>query len=58
MDAAADDINAALADGALPVGEGAGLPLLRFSLESTAAAHQAVEDGAVGKVLIDVAAVA
>ncbi|GIU95668.1 MAG: NADPH:quinone reductase [Gaiellaceae bacterium] len=49
------DVSAALADGALPVGEEAGLPLHRFPLERTAAAHDAVEAGAVGKVLIDVA---
>jgi NADPH2:quinone reductase len=54
--AAADDITAALLDGALPVGEAAGLPLHRFGLEDTAAAHAAVESGIVGKVLIDVAA--
>jgi NADPH2:quinone reductase len=52
--AAADDITAALEDGALPVGEAAGLPLLRFPLEQTADAHDAVEGGAVGKVLVDV----
>ena len=52
--AAAEDITAALHDGALPVGEEAGLPLTWFSLEETAAAHDAVEQGAVGKVLIDV----
>ena len=40
---------------ALPVGEAAGLPLTRFPLERTAEAHDAVEAGAVGKVLIDVA---
>lgn len=48
------DISAAVAAGALPVGEAAGLPLHRFPLADTGAAHQAVEDGAVGKVLIDV----
>jgi NADPH2:quinone reductase len=53
---AAEDITAALRDGALPVGEEAGLPLLRFPLERTADAHAAVEAGAVGKVLVDVAA--
>jgi NADPH2:quinone reductase len=53
--AAAEDINAALADGALPVGEQAGLPLHRFALAETAAAHAAVEGNIVGKVLIDVA---
>ncbi|MET0693017.1 MAG: NADPH:quinone reductase [Propionibacteriaceae bacterium] len=48
------DLTAALEDGVLPVGEEAGLPVHRFSLADTGAAHQAVEDGAVGKVLIDV----
>ncbi|WIE62819.1 NADPH:quinone reductase [Curtobacterium sp. MCLR17_032] len=54
--AAAEDVTAALRDGVLPVGEEAGLPLLRFPLEETAAAHDAVQGDAVGKVLIDVAA--
>jgi NADPH2:quinone reductase len=54
LDRATADVNAAAADGALPVGEEAGLPLLRFPLAQTAAAHAAVEGGAVGKVLIDV----
>ena len=54
LTAAVQDITLALADKALPVGEGAGLPLLRFPLANTADAHQAVQDGAVGKVLIDV----
>ena len=53
LTAAVEDITHALIDGALPVGEDAGLPLHRFPLESTADAHQAVEDDAVGKVLID-----
>ena len=48
-------VTAAAAAGALEVGAGAGLPLGRFSLADTAAAHEAVENGAVGKVLIDVA---
>jgi NADPH2:quinone reductase len=52
--AAVEDITLALRDGALPVGESAGLPLHRFSLADSADAHQAVQDGAVGKVLIDV----
>jgi NADPH2:quinone reductase len=52
--AAVEDITLALVDGALPVGEDAGLPLHRFPLANTADAHQAVQDGAVGKVLIDV----
>jgi NADPH2:quinone reductase len=54
--AAAEDINAAITDGALPVGVASGLPLHRYSLADTAAAHAAVEDSIVGKVLIDVAA--
>jgi NADPH:quinone reductase len=52
---AVTDVAAAVADGALPVGDEAGLPLHRFSLEQTADAHAAVEAGAVGKVLVDVA---
>ncbi len=48
------DVAAAVAEGALPVGEDDGLPLHRFPLEQTANAHVAVERGAVGKVLIDV----
>ncbi|MCR2810775.1 MULTISPECIES: NADPH:quinone reductase [unclassified Microbacterium] len=51
---AAEDITAALEAGALPVGEEAGLPLTWFSLEDTASAHDAVEDGVTGKVLIRV----
>lgn len=54
--AAVEDVTAALRDGALPVGEDAGLPITRFALEHTAAAHDAVEGGLVGKALIDVAA--
>ena len=41
-------------DGAVRVGEEAGLPLHHFSLEQAAEAHAAVESGAIGKVLIDV----
>ncbi|HEY6538063.1 MAG TPA: NADPH:quinone reductase [Candidatus Dormibacteraeota bacterium] len=51
---ALDDVQAAVAAGALRVGTEAGLPLHRFSLERTADAHRAVEDRAVGKVLIEV----
>jgi NADPH2:quinone reductase len=54
LSAAAEDIGRALVDGALPVGEDAGLPITRFPLERTAEAHDAVEAGTVGKVLIDV----
>ena len=53
--AAAEDVAAAVADGALPVGDDAGLPLTWFALDDTAAAHDAVEQGALGKVLIRVA---
>ena len=53
-DQAVADVTAAAADGALPVGAEAGLPLHRFPLEEAAEAHAAVEGGAVGKVLIDV----
>jgi NADPH:quinone reductase len=53
--AAAEDIDRAIEDGAFRVGEQAGLPLHRFRLEDAAAAHAAVESGAVGKVLITVA---
>jgi NADPH2:quinone reductase len=52
--AAAEDVVVAAADGALEVGEAHGLPLVRFPLDRTADAHDAVEQGAVGKVLIDI----
>ena len=52
--AAAADINQAIEDSAFRVGEHAGLPLHRFSLKDAAAAHAAVESGAVGKVLITI----
>ncbi|WP_026928476.1 NADPH:quinone reductase [Glycomyces tenuis] len=52
--AASEDVSAAVGDGALPVGEEHGLPLVRFPLDRTADAHRAVEGGAVGKVLVDV----
>jgi NADPH2:quinone reductase len=53
-DQAVADVNAAAAADALAVGDEAGLPLYRFPLDQTAQAHDAVEAGAVGKVLIDV----
>ena len=53
-DAAVADVAAAVADGAMEVGEEHGLPLHRFPLERTGDAHDAVKGGAVGKVLIDV----
>jgi NADPH2:quinone reductase len=53
--AATEDVTAAVAAGALRAGEKAGLPLHHYPLAETAAAHDAVERGAVGKVLIDIA---
>jgi NADPH2:quinone reductase len=50
---AAEDVSAAVAAGALGVGEEYGVPLHHFGLDQTGAAHDAVEGGAVGKVLID-----
>jgi NADPH2:quinone reductase len=44
---AAADITRALADGALTE-----LPVTRFGLDEIAAAHDAVQSGAVGKVLV------
>jgi len=55
-DIAVQDVNAAVLDGAVRVGPEAGLPLHVHPLAETAAAHQAVQDGVVGKVLIDVTA--
>jgi NADPH:quinone reductase len=52
--AAAADVNEAIAAGELRVGEQAGLPLHRFRLEDAGAAHEAVESGVVGKVLVTV----
>jgi NADPH2:quinone reductase len=51
---AVEDVNAAVQDGAIRVGQEAGLPLHVFPLAETAQAHRAGQDGAVGKVLIDV----
>jgi NADPH2:quinone reductase len=51
---AVEDVTAAVAAGVLGVGEEHGLPLHRFPLEKTAAAHAAVEDGVTGKVLVDI----
>jgi len=47
LDQAASDITAALAAGALTE-----LPVTRFALDDIAAAHEAVEAGAVGKVIV------
>jgi NADPH2:quinone reductase len=54
LSAGIEDVTAALVAGVLPVGELSGLPLVRFPLAETAAAHEAVQNGVVGKVLIDV----
>ena len=51
---ALEDVAAAVLDGAVRVGDEAGLPLHHYPLEQAAEAHAAVEGGAVGKVLIDV----
>lgn len=51
---ALEDVGAAVRDGAVRVGEEAGLPLHHYPLPRAAEAHAAVENGAVGKVLIDV----
>ncbi|MFY0408314.1 NADPH:quinone reductase [Solicola sp. PLA-1-18] len=54
LQAGAEDVTAALRDGAFGVGEEHGLPLHHFTLDQVADAHAAVEDSVVGKVLIDV----
>ncbi|HEY1133107.1 MAG TPA: NADPH:quinone reductase [Nocardioides sp.] len=54
VDAAIEDVAAAVAAGALRAGEDAGVPLHRYPLERLADAHDAVEGGAVGKVLVQV----
>jgi NADPH2:quinone reductase len=56
--AAAEDVTAAVAAGALRVGADVGLPLHHYPLAETAAAYDAVEHGAVGKVLLDTAPIA
>lgn len=53
-DRAVAAVSAAVAARALRTGEAAGLPLHRFPLARTADAHNAVQSGTVGKVLIDV----
>jgi NADPH2:quinone reductase len=51
---AVQDVSGAVYDGAVRVGEEAGLPLHHYPLDRVADAHRAVQDGVVGKVLIDV----
>jgi NADPH2:quinone reductase len=53
---AAKAITQAVGDGALRCGREAGLPMHHFPLSDVAAAHRAVQDGRVGKVLVDVGA--
>ncbi|GCD88841.1 NADPH:quinone reductase [Nocardioides sp. LS1] len=53
--AAVEDVSAAVAAGALRVGADAGVPLHHYPLDQLAAAHDAVQSGVVGKVLVDVA---
>jgi NADPH2:quinone reductase len=52
---AVEDVSSAVDAGAVRVGEDAGLPLHHYGLDQAAEAHRAVQDGVVGKVLIDVA---
>ncbi|MEV0810514.1 NADPH:quinone reductase [Micromonospora sp. NPDC050200] len=52
---AVTDVTAAVTRGGVRVGEEVGLPLHRYPLAETAAAHQAVEDSVVGKVLVSTA---
>lgn len=54
IEAAGEDVNEAIADGAFSVGEWAGIVLRHFDLEETLAAHDAVEGGAVGRALVRV----
>jgi NADPH2:quinone reductase len=51
---ALEDVDAAVLDGAIRLGEHAGLPLHHYPLADAVAAYTAVQNGAVGKVLIDV----
>jgi NADPH2:quinone reductase len=51
---AVEDVSGAVYDGAVRAGEQAGLPLHHYPLARLAEAHRAVQDGVVGKVLIDV----
>ncbi|MEU9099505.1 zinc-binding dehydrogenase [Streptomyces sp. NPDC048361] len=48
------DVAAAVDEGALRVGEEVGMPLHHFTLEQAAEAHAALEQGVVGKILLDI----
>ena len=52
---AASDVTAAIATGGFGIGEDSGLPIHHFPLTEAAAAQDAVEQGTVGKVLLDIA---
>lgn len=54
-EAGIEDVAAAVNDGAVRIGEKAGLPIHTYPLERAAEAHDAVQANAVGKVLIAVA---
>lgn len=53
---AVDSVSAAVLAGAVRVGDDVGLPLHRYALAETAHAHTAVENSAVGRVIIDLEA--
>ncbi|WP_345597585.1 NADPH:quinone reductase [Streptomyces marokkonensis] len=53
-DLASADITRAAADGALAVGEEAGLPIHRFPLQRTGEAQDAVQAGILGKVVVEI----
>lgn len=53
---AVDSVSAAVLAGAVRVGDDVGLPLHRYALAETAQAHAAVENSAVGRVIIDLEA--
>jgi NADPH:quinone reductase len=55
LHAAVEDVVEAVRAGAIRVGDDAGMPLHHYPLDQTAAAHDAVEGGVVGKVLLDIA---
>lgn len=54
LDAAAAAITAALAEGAIGIGEEHGMPVHTFSLSDIAKAHEAVESSIVGKVQLEI----